>query len=85
MHDGSVMRFRAVPAGYDPTDRLSVETYIRDRQARGEIVTGLLYVDESRADLHELNRTPETSLASVPYESLCPGADELARLQETFR
>ncbi len=85
MHDGSVMRFRAVPAGYDPTDRLSVEAYVRDRQARGEIATGLLYLDESRADLHELNRTPPTALTSVPYEDLCPGADELTRLQEAFR
>ncbi|HQU26070.1 MAG TPA: hypothetical protein PLS29_03455 [Acidimicrobiales bacterium] len=48
-------------------------------------MTGLLYLDESRADLHELNRTPPTALTGVPYETLCPGADELARLQQTFR
>ena len=47
MHDGSVVRFRSVPSGYDPHDRLKVESYIRDRESRGEIVTGLLYVDES--------------------------------------
>src|SRR5579872_7145 len=47
MHDGSVVRFRAVPEGYDSSDRLSVEEYIRDRAQRGEIATGLLYVNES--------------------------------------
>jgi len=26
---------------------MKVEEYIRDRESRGEIVTGLLYVDES--------------------------------------
>ena len=33
MHDGSVLRFRSVPEGYDPSDRLKVEEYIRDRHA----------------------------------------------------
>ena len=45
MHDGSVLRFRSVPEGYDPSDRMTVEEYIRDRESRGEIATGLLYVE----------------------------------------
>jgi 2-oxoglutarate ferredoxin oxidoreductase subunit beta len=85
MHDGSVLRFRSVPEGYDPGDRMKVEEYIRDRQSRGEIATGVLYVNEAGAELHELNHTPDESLASLPYDKLCPGNDELARLQEDFR
>ncbi len=85
MHDGSVLHFRSVPEGYDPSDRLSVEEYIRDRQSRGEIATGILYVNESSSELHELNHTPDQSLASVPYDKLCPGNGELARLQDDFR
>jgi 2-oxoglutarate ferredoxin oxidoreductase subunit beta len=85
MHDGSVLRFRSVPDGYDPSDRMSVEEYIRDRQSRGEIATGILYVNESGAELHELNHTPEQSLASVPHDKLCPGNDALAQLQDDFR
>jgi len=85
MHDGSILHFRSVPEGYDPSDRLSVEEYIRDRQSRGEIATGILYVNESSPELHELNHTPAQSLASVPYDKLCPGNDELARLQDDFR
>jgi 2-oxoglutarate ferredoxin oxidoreductase subunit beta len=85
MHDGSVVRFRAVPAGYDPHDRLKVESYIRDRESRGEIVTGLLYVDESAKEIHEVNATPPTALSKVPFSSLCPGAATLATMQEDFR
>jgi 2-oxoglutarate ferredoxin oxidoreductase subunit beta len=85
MHDGSVLRFRSVPEGYDPADRQNVEEYIRDRQSRGEIATGLLYLNESGPEMHELNHTPETGLNGVPYSNLCPGADELAKLQEDFR
>jgi 2-oxoglutarate ferredoxin oxidoreductase subunit beta len=85
MHDGSVMRFRSVPEGYDPSDRMKVEEYIRDRQSRGEIATGLLYLDEAGLELHELNHTPSQGLNSVPFATLCPGAGELATLQEDFR
>ncbi len=85
MHDGSVMRFRSVPDGYDPTDRATVESYIRDRQERGEIATGLLYIRESGRELHELNHTPDRPLNAISFRELCPGRNELDRLQEDFR
>jgi len=85
MHSGSLIRFRSVPEGYDPTDRLSVATYLEKCHARGEVVTGLLYANEAVPDLHELSATPDEPLVSIPYNKLCPGSDELARLQEDFR
>jgi 2-oxoglutarate/2-oxoacid ferredoxin oxidoreductase subunit beta len=85
MHDGSVVRFASVPEGYDATDRASVEEYLRERAARGEIATGLLYVNEGAADVHALNHTPARGLYSIPLSELCPGAAELAALQADFR
>ncbi len=85
MHDGSVVQFRAVPAGYDPTNRQTVVNYLEDQQRTGEIITGLLYLDESVGDLHDMNKVSTTPLRQLPYETLCPGAAELARLQEEFR
>ena len=83
MHDGSVVRFTAVPKDYDPTNRQKVMNYLQEN--RDAIATGLLYVDESVADLHEMNRTPAAALTSIPYEKLCPGAAALNALQEEFR
>ena len=85
MHDGSIVRFRSVPSGYDPYDRQSVEEYIRERRSRGEIATGLLYVDETAPDVHELNNTTAQPLNRVAYDKLCPGAGELADMQRQFR
>ena len=85
MHDGSVLRFRSIPDGYDPSDRSSVEEYIRDRQSRGEIATGILYLSESGQELHELNQTPPVGLNTIPFDRLCPGSAALATLQEDFR
>ena len=83
MHDGSVVRFTAVPAHYDPTNRQQVLNYLQEN--RDAIATGLLYVDESVADMHEMNRTPATPLSQLPQEKLCPGAAALQELQEDFR
>ena len=85
MHDGSVLRFKSVPDGYDPTDRRKVTSYLLDQQSRGEIVTGLLFLDETVCDLHELNNTSETPLARMSFDKLCPVAATLERLQEVFR
>jgi 2-oxoglutarate ferredoxin oxidoreductase subunit beta len=83
MHDGSVMNFRAVPKDYDPTNRNSVYNYLQER--RDEITTGLLFVDESVADLHEMNKTTQTPLSRLVYEKLCPGNAALEELQQDFR
>ena len=74
-----------MPEDYDPTDRERVFVYLRERQARGEIVTGLLYIDESVSDFHELSATPDEALIKVPFEKLCPGSAALGELQEEYR
>ena len=85
MHDGSVIRFRTVPEGYDPADRAAVEDCVREHYARGEVVTGLLYINESVPDVHDTNRTPEAPLVNIPFEKLSPGAAALEALQEEYR
>jgi 2-oxoglutarate ferredoxin oxidoreductase subunit beta len=85
MHDGSVVRFKGVPKDYDPTNRQNVIAYLEEHQGKGEVVTGMLYLDETVPDLHEMNKTIDTALSKVRYEKLCPGASELDKLQEEFR
>ena len=84
MHDGSVVRFRAVEEDYDPTDRDAAYARVRRLQAAGEVATGLLYIDEGAPDMHALNGTVEEPLATIPFEQLCPGSAALAELQKEF-
>jgi 2-oxoglutarate ferredoxin oxidoreductase subunit beta len=85
LHDGSWVRLRKIAEDYDPTDRDRAYTYIRDRQRAGEIVTGLLHLSPDSSDLHDQSETVSTPLTQLPYEALCPGSDELERLQKRFR
>ena len=48
-------------------------SHIAAAQARGEIVTGLLYVDADAVDLHAHLKTVEVPLNRLGEAELCPG------------
>jgi 2-oxoglutarate ferredoxin oxidoreductase subunit beta len=85
MHDGSVVRFRKVDESYDPTDRDAAYAHVRRAQSRGEVPTGLLFIDQSAPEMHAVNDTVETPLVDLPFEALCPGSAALEELQREFR
>ncbi|WHZ11968.1 MAG: 2-oxoglutarate/2-oxoacid ferredoxin oxidoreductase, beta subunit [Burkholderiaceae bacterium] len=84
-HDGTVLRLRKLHEGYDPTDRAAAMNHVHLHQARGEVLTGLLYVDAETGDLHEALNTTATPLNALGRAELCPGAAELARLNDALR
>lgn len=85
MHDGSVVRFRKVPEDFDPTSRDRVYRYLSERQAAGEVPTGLLFVEPGAEDMHDVLGTVQQPLVDLPFEELCPGAAALDDLMESFR
>jgi 2-oxoglutarate ferredoxin oxidoreductase subunit beta len=79
-HDGSVLRLRKLAEGYDPGDRLAAMSHIAQHEARGEILTGLLYVNPAADDLHGHLKTVDRALNRLDHQDLCPGAAALAAL-----
>jgi hypothetical protein len=49
------------------------------------VATGLLYIDERSQDMHGHAGTIGEPLTTLPFEQLCPGNDELQKLQSRFR
>ena len=76
-HDGSVLRLRKLAEGYDPGDRLAAMTHIAAYEARGEVLTGLLYVRAGAEDLHGHLNTVDVALNRLGDKELCPGAAAL--------
>ena len=76
-HDGSVLRLRKLAEGYDPGDRLAAMTHIAAHEARGEVLTGLLYVRAGAEDLHGHLNTVDMALNQLGNRELCPGAAAL--------
>ena len=85
LHDGSQIVFRKLNKDYDPTSRAAAFSFLRDSINHGEIITGLLYFDESTGDMHSDSGTVETPLSQLPYESLNPGNERLADLMDRYR
>jgi 2-oxoglutarate ferredoxin oxidoreductase subunit beta len=77
-HDGSVLRLRKLAQGYDAGDRLSAMAHIAQHESRGEILTGLLYVNGEAQDLHQHLNTVDTPLNRLTDAQLCPGSGPLA-------
>jgi 2-oxoglutarate ferredoxin oxidoreductase subunit beta len=84
-HDGSTLRLHKLDAGYDPRDRLVAMNMIQQRHARGEVVTGLLYVDPEADDLHGHLGTVAVPLNSLAAADLSPGAAALAKINAALR
>jgi 2-oxoglutarate ferredoxin oxidoreductase subunit beta len=77
LHDGSVLQLYKLSEDYDPCDKARVLATLQRIKASGEIATGLLYVDEDEADLHDLIATTKQPLNELGDAELCPGSDAL--------
>jgi 2-oxoglutarate ferredoxin oxidoreductase subunit beta len=84
-HDGSLLRLRSLHVDYDATDRDAAMAFMQAHQARGEVVTGLLYVDPLATDLHTALNTTARPLNTLEAPQLCPGGAMLAKINASLR
>jgi 2-oxoglutarate ferredoxin oxidoreductase subunit beta len=84
-HDGSVLRLRKLAADYEPYDRIAAMNYLQHHHAKGEVVTGLLFVDTDPDDLHAHLNTVDLPLNQLGEKELCPGAATLASINATLK
>jgi 2-oxoglutarate/2-oxoacid ferredoxin oxidoreductase subunit beta len=84
-HDGSLLRLRKLDADYDPRDRIHAMNLLQQRQAKGEVVTGLLYVDADAEDLHLHLNTISGPLNGLGAAELNPGEAALDRINAALR
>ncbi len=85
MHDGRVIRLRKLGEDYDPTDRVASIGFLEARRAVGEVVTGLLYLDEDSIDLHDALQTVPGPLNALSDSDLVPGHAALAGVNASLR
>src|SRR5216684_3681840 len=83
--DGSVIKLRKTHPEYDPTDRVKALEYVAHHAAKGEVVTGLLYLDPNPEDLHAHLNTVETPFNKLSEKELCPGAGMLEKINASLR
>jgi 2-oxoglutarate/2-oxoacid ferredoxin oxidoreductase subunit beta len=84
-HDGSILSLHKLADLYNPNNRAQALGYLQARQARGQVVTGLLYVDAEARDLHDALETVDTPLNELDGPALVPGAAALEKINAGLR
>lgn len=85
MHDGSVIRFNKLKDSWDPQNRASAINANLEAAEKGEILTGLLYVDPESQEFHETIGSVRKPLSSLNETDLCPGNMSLEKINQSLR
>jgi 2-oxoglutarate ferredoxin oxidoreductase subunit beta len=84
-HDGSKLALKKIAADYDAHDRPGAMNFLQQHAAKGQIVTGLLYVEREPEDLHTHLGTIAAPLNTLDTKDLCPGASALEKINASLR
>ncbi|MGA8032774.1 MAG: 2-oxoacid:ferredoxin oxidoreductase subunit beta [Casimicrobiaceae bacterium] len=85
LHDGGLLRLRKLDADYDPSDKVRAMSFLEAHRAKGEVVTGLLYVHPDSDDMHAGLQTVDAPLNTLADAELVPGNAALASVNASLR
>jgi 2-oxoglutarate ferredoxin oxidoreductase subunit beta len=84
-HDGTTLVLRKLNSDYDVHDRLAAMNFLQQRAARGQVVTGVLYIADEPQDLHAHLNTCDAPLNTLGEKELCPGSAALDKINAGLR
>jgi 2-oxoglutarate/2-oxoacid ferredoxin oxidoreductase subunit beta len=85
LHDGSHLRIRKLNREYDPTNRANAAAVLEESEAKGEVLTGVLYVNTSKPTFVELLNMSDDTLATLPQSRTRPERAVLDQVMEELR
>ena len=85
MHDGSHLRLRKLEETYDPTDRIQAIRRLNEAHEKGEVLTGVFYVNPKAPTFIDLLNMTEEPLATLPESAVRPGREVLDQVMEELR
>ncbi|MGA9040673.1 MAG: 2-oxoacid:ferredoxin oxidoreductase subunit beta [Terriglobales bacterium] len=85
MHDGSRLRLRKLEEDYDPTDRIKAITRLHEASEKGEVLTGVLYVNTKAPSFVDMLNITEHPLATLPESVVRPGREVLQQAMEELQ
>src|SRR5205809_549573 len=85
MHDGSHLRLRKLHEDYDPTNKINAVKNLMEAHEKGEVLTGIFYIDTQKPNFVDLLQMTETPLAQLPQETVRPPKRVLDEVMESLR
>jgi 2-oxoglutarate/2-oxoacid ferredoxin oxidoreductase subunit beta len=80
MHDGSHLRLRKLHEDYNPTDRVMAVKALMEAHERGEVLTGVFYVDTGKPSFTQMLNLVDEPLALLPEERTRPSKQVLQEI-----
>ena len=85
LHDGSILNLHKHENPQGLTSRIDAIAALEQARATQHILTGLLFINPTSKDTHEIMQTTETPLNTLGANDLCPGNSVLELINDTFR
>jgi 2-oxoglutarate/2-oxoacid ferredoxin oxidoreductase subunit beta len=85
LHDGSKLRLRKLEEGYDPRDKLASVTRLLEAGQKGEVLTGVHYVNTKAPTLIDMLKLGDAPLATLPQDLTRPPKSVLDEVMEGLR
>ncbi|MEM9773701.1 MAG: 2-oxoacid:ferredoxin oxidoreductase subunit beta [Chloroflexota bacterium] len=82
MHDGSVIQLRKLEEDYDPTDKMGALHRLQWAEQKREFITGLIYYDDKRKPLDEVEQLVDEPLATLTAEKIRPSKEKLDMIMD---
>src|ERR1700726_1185576 len=85
MHDGSHLHLRKLEEDYDPTDKIRAITRLTEAHDKGEVLTGVFYVNPEAPNFIDMLNVVDQPLATLPDSVTRPGKEVLDAVMEELR
>jgi 2-oxoglutarate ferredoxin oxidoreductase subunit beta len=85
MHDGSHLRLRKLEEEYDPTDKIQAVTRLMEAHAKGEVLTGVFYINANAPTFLDMLNVTDQPLATLPESATRPSREALDQCMEELR
>jgi 2-oxoglutarate/2-oxoacid ferredoxin oxidoreductase subunit beta len=85
MHDGSSLRLRKLREDYDPTDKTKAVQLLMDSHAKGEVLTGVFYIDTQKPSFTDLLNLVDEPIGQLPESLTRPSKETLAQLMANLQ
>jgi 2-oxoglutarate ferredoxin oxidoreductase subunit beta len=84
LHDGSHLLLKKLGKEYDPTNKTEALRVLTEAHDKGEIVTGLFYVDTQRPSFIDLLNVVDEPLATLPESKVRPPKEVLDEVMQSL-
>ena len=85
LHDGSRLRIKKLGRDFDPTDKFQALRLLDDAEKKGEVLTGVFYLETAKPTFIDQLNIDDAPLATLPESRVRPPREALEQAMEELR